>query len=168
MHERSSNWRWRDVFQLQDQTKQHKKNPQKISLVKLQGNQCQQDNNNNSCTNQLVSCCVKNSHSKIVITIIKCNIFVVSSLVYRSIMNGNFHYFLKLWISLSQIYIQTNNFLNWFLKINSEFNKLGMELEKKKLWIICLSQETWVTQLSYINYVWRLWYFCLLLELQAN
>jgi len=66
----------------------NKKITKKISLVKLQGNKCQQNNNsNNSCTNQLVSCCVNNSHSKMVITIIICNIFVVSPLVYQSIMN---------------------------------------------------------------------------------
>jgi hypothetical protein len=68
-----------------------KQNNNKITLVKLQGNRCQQNNNNNnSCTNQLVSCCVNNSHSKMVITIITCNIFVVSPLVYQSIVNGNF------------------------------------------------------------------------------
>jgi len=32
----------------------NKQKTQKNSLVKLQGNQCQQDNNNNSCNNQLV------------------------------------------------------------------------------------------------------------------
>jgi hypothetical protein len=67
----------------------------KISLVKLQGNQCQ-ENNNNSCTNQLVSCCVNNSHSKMVITIITCNIFVISPLVYQSITNGNLKFSLFL------------------------------------------------------------------------
>jgi hypothetical protein len=69
----------------------NKKKTKKISLVELQRNKCQENNNNNnnSYTNQLVSCCVNNSHSKMVTTIITCNIFVVSPLVYQSIMNGN-------------------------------------------------------------------------------
>jgi hypothetical protein len=58
-----------------------------------------------------------------VITIITCNIFVVSPLVYQSIVNENlnFHKFIS----------KSTTFLNWFTKINGEFSKLGMELEKK-------------------------------------
>ncbi len=75
----------------------NKKITQKISLVKVWRNQCQQNNNNNnSCINQLVSCCVNNSHSKMVITIITCNIFVVSPLVYQNIVNGNLKFSLFL------------------------------------------------------------------------